>query len=211
MTVLSRFILIVTAVTGARLAQTGQRPALASMLEPGFQLVYASNGAESPPWVIDSVVRDVSLGGRTGCVRLRLRTNPTQAVASTRIHCVESMTMLNWDSLPKVWRPARPLGANSALDLPLPGGGRNRFEAGHPTMEKIVVERGATRDSVTVEVIPTTLTTFDSTGKAIRRLRERFSVALATASGGVFEVVDSTQAGGWRLNQTFDLVLLRQP
>ena len=181
------------------------------MLEPGFQLVYASNGAESPPWMIDSVVRDVSLGGRTGCVRIRLRTNPTQSIASTRIHCVDSLTMLNWDSLPKVWRPARPLGANSALDLPLPNGGRNRFEAGQPTVERIVIERGSRRDSVTVEVIPTILTTFDSTGKAIRRLRERFSVALATATGGIFELADSSHAGGWRLNQKFDLVAIRRP
>jgi hypothetical protein len=181
------------------------------MLQSGTQLVYSSDGAESPPWMIDSVVRDVSTGDRSGCVRIRLRLNPAQPTADTRVHCVDSLTMLNWDARAGVARPARPLGANAQLDLPQANGVRNRFETAKPAVERLQVVRGSSRDSVTIDVIPTTMTTYDSTGKAIRRLRERFSIALATATGGVFEVPDSTQPGGWRVNRTFDLVLIRQP
>jgi hypothetical protein len=59
-------------------------------------------------------------------------------------------------------------------------------------------------------VIPTTITIRDSaSGQVLRRVRERFSVGLATATGGVFEIPDSTSAGGWRQVQRFELIHLR--
>jgi hypothetical protein len=207
----SRLVTVVTAaLAGTALTLQGQRPVLASMLEQGMQLVYSSDGQSSPPWTIDSIVRDVSIGDHAGCIRIRLRLNPAQPTADTRIHCVDSLTMLNWDTRAGAIRPARPLGENAQLDI-RQNGGRNGFATTQPTVERVRVERGPAIDTVSVDVVPTTVTTFDSSGKAVRRLRERFSVALATATGGVFEVADSTVPGGWRTTQVFNLALIRLP
>ena len=55
------------------------------------------------------------------------------------------------------------------------------------------------------DVLFTTVTTRDSTGRVTRRLREQFAPALLTAVEGTFEVPDSTQAGGWRVLSQFRL------
>lgn len=55
------------------------------------------------------------------------------------------------------------------------------------------------------DLLFTTVTTRDSTGRAIRRLREAFAPALLTAVEGTFEVPDSTQASGWRVLSEFRL------
>jgi hypothetical protein len=54
-----------------------------------------------------------------------------------------------------------------------------------------------------LQVITTTVLTVDSLGQPKRRLRERYAVSLATATGGVFEVPDPN--AGWRAEQTFEL------
>jgi hypothetical protein len=211
MPVLSHYV-VRSAVALATLTQ-GDRPALASMLQPGMQLVYASDGVESPPWVIDSVVREVSVGGRSGCVRLRLRINPSQPNAEMRVHCSDESMMLNGDERTNTVRSARPLGDGALLELRQSNGTLVRFETSQQSTERVRTAgaAGAARDSAMIVVLPTTVTTFDSTGKAIRRLRERFSIGLATATGGVFEVADSTQPGGWRVSRKFDLVAIRYP
>jgi hypothetical protein len=58
----------------------------------------------------------------------------------------------------------------------------------------------------TFVVLPTTVTTFDSTGTAIRRLREHYVPALATALDGIFEVPDSAALGRWVVQRRFALV-----
>jgi hypothetical protein len=191
----------------------GAPESLASRLQPGMQLVYASDGIESPPWTLDSVTRNVTLGTRTGCVRLRLRTSPTQAVPDTRQHCVEGNTMLNWDERSASAQPARPLGARALLEIIQANGGRARFETGDAVVERIKVTPSsiAGEAPTAIDVLPTVVTTMDSTGKIVRRLRERFSIALATATGGVFEVPDSTQSSGWRVVRQFELVAIRVP
>ena len=190
---------------------TGLAPdRLASLLQPGMQLVYASEGVEAPPWTIDSVTRNVTLGSRSGCVRFRLRTSPTLG-PETRQHCVEGSTMLNWDDRSATSRPVRPLGARASLDVPQANGGRVRYETGEATTERINLGPAASGTPTAIDVLPTTVTTLDSTGKVVRRLRERFSIALATATGGVFEVPDSTQSTGWRVVRAFDLVAIRVP
>ena len=108
-------------------------------------------------------------------------------------------------------RPARPLGARASLEVAQPNGGRVRYETGDVAEERINVEVSGTVMPNDIPVLPTTVTTFDSTGKVVRRLRERFSIGLATATGGAFEVPDSTQTGGWRVVRRFELVAIRLP
>jgi hypothetical protein len=56
-------------------------------LKAGSTLTYGSGGREQPPWTIDSVHRDLSLGGRNGCTRIFLRMRPDQTSAPPRVAC----------------------------------------------------------------------------------------------------------------------------
>ncbi|MGH7561503.1 MAG: hypothetical protein ACRENB_10830 [Gemmatimonadales bacterium] len=61
-----------------------------------------------------------------------------------------------------------------------------------------------------IVVVATTVLTVDSLGRPKRRLRERYSPGLLTATGGVFEVPDATAAGGWREERAFELREVRK-
>ena len=199
---------------GAASTARSQATQLGGRLVPAMELVYASDGATSPPWTIDSIARELRLGSSEHCVRIRLRTSPTQATPETRTHCVQSMSMFNWDERTGQLRPARPLEPGVSLETQQPNGGRIRFETAAMEVERIPVESRSTREPVApaaLEVLPTIVTTMDSTGKVVRRLRERFSIELATATGGVFEVPDSASTGGWRTVRRFELVAIRLP
>jgi hypothetical protein len=88
-----------------------------------------------------------------------------------------------------------------SLELPRAAGGLVRYETGQRMVDTI--------SGRPFDVLPTTVTTIDSTGRAIRRLRERYALALTTAVHGVFETVDSTATSGWRVTQEFQLVAIR--
>ena len=98
-------------------------------------------------------------------------------------------------------RPSRPLRGGDSLRSPQRNGGSALCETA-ATIEELIGTR-------TITVVPTTVTTRDSTGTPVRRLRERFSIGLATATGGVFEERDLTQPGGWRIARSFELTLIR--
>ena len=59
---------------------------------------------------------------------------------------------------------------------------------------------------IRVRVLETVVVTRDSTGRQVRRLREFYSPALATATSGVFEVPDSVRANNWLIQSSFKLV-----
>jgi hypothetical protein len=206
---------IVAASLPALLASTTQATAqsrsVGFMLRPGMQLSYASDGVESPPWIIDSI-GTFSTSISPTCVRIHLRTNPSQTVPETRAHCSDSATMYQWDERTGTPRPARPLRSGMTLEVRQANGLLARFETGTMDVERVPVRLGTTATSMTpLEVLPTIVTTIDSAGRAVRRLRERFATGLATATGGVFEVPDSTQPGGWRVARRFELVAIRLP
>jgi hypothetical protein len=165
------------------------------LLRVGTTLVYSSGGVETA-WTIDSLASDTTLGDRSGCVRMRLRLGPT-APQSTRAFCADSGRLLTWDDRLQQHRAARPLIANGSLAVRSTGS-VSVFETGDFAADTI--------SGVPIDVIPTTITTRDSTGRVVRRLRERFSVQLLTATRGVFEVPDPAQQRGWRVERQFDLV-----
>ena len=161
----------------AAAAQPAER--IGGMLRPGMQLVYESGGVKTP-WTIDSVVHDTTLGVRTACVRIRLRTAPDQTLAETRAYCADSMMMSTWDGATGQHRAARPLASAGYLRTMQRGGATSTYTTDEPVVETI----GAAR----LTVSPTTVISRDSTGRVTRRLRERFSIGLATATGGAFEI-----------------------
>jgi hypothetical protein len=56
-----------------------------------------------------------------------------------------------------------------------------------------------------IRVVLTTVTTLDSLGVQKRKLRERYAVSLATATGGTFELPDSSRSGRWLTSSRFEL------
>lgn len=177
-------------------------PPLGSLLTPRMELVYASDGVETP-WAVDSVTHDTTFGGRRGCVRMRIRTSPTQQTADTRAQCADSAMMYSWDTTTSSLRAIRPLTPNTTVEFDLSGGRKTRYETTHFTRDVI--------GGQVIDVLPTTVTTLDANGRAVSRLRERFAITLATATGGTFESPDITARGGWRETRSFELVAIRPP
>lgn len=192
-------MLRVLALAAALFAVAVPRPEkIGERLRPGMVMIYVTADAETF-WHVDTVARDTTLGGRTGCVRMRIRMSNDDPVPETRSFCADSTMMYGWSQ--KDGHVAlRPISTNARFET---GGSiRAIYETGDWTTDRISGHEFA--------VLPTTITIRDtSSGKILRRVRERFSVGLATATGGVFEVPDSAAAGGWRQIQRFELIHLR--
>lgn len=180
--------------------QAHQVTRLGASLRPGMELTYESNGTRSI-WTIDSVDTEVRINAAVPCVKIVLRIG-ADARPQPRSHCVSGDTMMNWNRELDRLLPSRLLGPGT-LTLPSTSGGSVRFD----------VEPGRTVDVGTrrVVVLPTVVTTTDSSGKVIRRLTETFAPELATAVGGVFEVPDPSLPGQWRTVQRFTLVSIKDP
>ena len=173
---------------------------LASALRPGMQLVYGAGEQLQAPWVIDSVVR----GPRrewSDCAVIHLQRQPGRP-EEQRL-CVARDTMYRWRAADSTWAITRPVGPNMTWRSARPAGGRVEYRTGLPSSDTI--------SGVVLAVVPTVVTTTDSTGRAIRRLRERYAVAIATATGGTFEEADAAAPDGWRVTQTFSLREIRPP
>jgi hypothetical protein len=99
--------------------------------------------------------------------------------------------------------PQRPVGPAMELTLTRANGDVVRYVTGTVTDEVM----GGLR----IPVVETTVTTADSTGRPLRRLRERYALTLATATGGRFEVPDPAAPAGWREEQVFELREVRMP
>ena len=175
-----------------------QPPRPGAALVPGLQLVYASGTDTQPVWTVDSVAFGVTHGGRSECTRIVLRAGGP--AAEQRLLCRAADTLLTWSARANGWTPPRPVTPGVVVVVPRAAGGSVRFEATAAACESVGAARLAT--------IATTVVTTDSTGRAVRRLRERYAPGLATAIGGAFEVPDST---GWRVEREFGLVESRYP
>ena len=176
-------------------------PNLAADLRTGMLLVYASDGRDQPPWSVEFVEAGAALKENADCARLRIRRQPTQTQVEDSRLCVENRMLHGWDTARNAWLPQRPVGPGMELTLTRPNGDVVRYATGAETQEVI----GAFQ----LRVLETTVTTTDSTGQPLRRLRERYAVTLATATGGRFEVPDQSAPTGWRTQQVFELKEIR--
>ncbi len=167
-------------------------------LAPGLELVYASGADTQPAWRVDSLAQGVAHEGRKGCARIVLRTGA--AAADARLLCRAGDTLLTWSPRVNRWVLQRPVGPGLTLEVARGAGGVTRVETTATGCDEV----GAARVATVVTAIVTT----DSTGRAVRRLRERYAPALATATWGVFEAPDG---GSWRVEREFTLVALRYP
>ena len=187
-------------VSGERSAPAARQSAgdaLASALRPGLRLVYASGATEQPAWTVDSVTHGVAVAQRQGCARIVLRTRPEQPAPEVRLVCRGGDTLFAWNAAAGALRVQRPVGAGMSIALPQSNGGTVRYETGGAG--------DATVSGRPFRFVHTTVTTHDASGRVVRRLRERYAIALATALDGVFEVPDSAATSGWREAQRFVL------
>jgi hypothetical protein len=176
-------------------------PKLASDLRQGMTLVYASGGQDQPAWSIVSLEVGAALKDQADCARLRIRRRPDEMEPDDSRLCVEHQTLYAWDTDRAAWLPQRPVGPDMDLTIPRAGGGSVRYVTGIVGVDVI----GARR----LRVVDTTVTTMDAAGKAVRRLRERYALSLATATGGRFETPDPERPGEWRTQQIFELREIR--
>lgn len=171
----------------------------ASLLRPGMELVYSSNDQDQPPWFIDSVRADSSLRPGSDCVVLHQRRQPGQAQPEESRLCLANDTLFSWSTERNEWRPQRPVRPGMVMEFTRANGSKVRYEVGGTGQERV------TGLPAPVPVVLTTVTTMDSLGRPVRRLRELYAISLVTATGGEFEVADSTAADGWKSQQRFRL------
>jgi len=174
-------------------------PRVAADLSPGVQLHYTAGTQFTSPWIVDSVAVGVPLMPGADCARFTIRRGE-QAPNESR-YCVLRDTMFVWDARRSAWTAQRPVGPRMTMVHARVGGDTVRYTTDTLTFETI--------SGVRVPVLPTTVLTLDSLGKPRRRLRERYALSLATATGGVFEAADGN--GGWRPEQIFELQRLVRP
>jgi hypothetical protein len=78
------------------------------------------------------------------------------------------------------------------------------------SLGRVVFTTGAmetdTISAVPIPVVVTRVSTFDSSGRELRRLDERYAPGLLTATSGAFAVPDTARAGAWRVTTRFELV-----
>jgi hypothetical protein len=166
-----------------------------SSLKLGMQLVYNSQGREGAPWRVDSLDLNARFGNRTPCSVVRF------GARDLRRTCVDGDTLFAWNEIRQALLPTRPVGAGMSMRVLGANGQTLLYETS--TADTV------TLSDIRVPVMRTTIITVDSTGKRIRRLRERYALGLATAIDGIFEV--PADSGGWRVEREFSLVRIVPP
>ena len=189
-------LLVMGGLLGAR-----ENARLASQLEAGMQLLYESEGERQPPWSIDSVTLGAPWRERSECAVVHVRRRPDQGPAEENRLCLANDTLYGWDTKASDWIVLRPVGPRMSWTSGPAGGAVVRYETGEAAAETI--------SGRVIPTLQTTVTTADSTGRPKRRLRERYALSLATATGGVFEKPDSSRAGIWLRQRSFELREIR--
>jgi hypothetical protein len=161
-----------------------------------MKLTYASGGNEQPPWVVDSLDLEARWQNQTSCGYVRFGSRDVRRL------CVSADTLFSWNEQQSRLIATRPVGANMTLRVATSTGGHVIYETG-------AVER-VTLSGHIFDALSTTVTTYNAEGAVVRRLRERYVLALVTALGGVFEVPDPQRAGQWNVQQEFVLARIEK-
>jgi hypothetical protein len=163
-----------------------------SALSKGMRLVYGSGTSEQAPWVVDSLDLRASWQNIKPCTYIRF------GASDIRRLCLQRDTLFTWNETQARLIATRPVGPRMSMRIATSSGGQALYET--------TDFADAAVSGQSYQALPTTVTTFDANGRVLRRLRERYVLALATALDGVFEVPDSTAAGRWLTQREFALV-----
>ena len=165
-------------------------------LRDGLTFVVGT-GENETPWVVDSLTRGIAIGDHKTCVRFRLRIGTTPPVTRIFCHRGNELHTLRLDGELVSTRPIVPGTYTSRPS----DGSVVTFEVAAPSVDTI--------SGIAIPVLPTVITTRDSTGRLIRRRTERFSVSHLTALSSTSSVPDSTKPGGSRQTQRFAISRIR--
>jgi hypothetical protein len=166
-----------------------------------MQLLYESEGEQQPPWSIDSVSLGATLRQGAECAVVHLRRRPDQSFPDEHRLCLAHDTLYRWEAKRAEWTIVRPVGPRMSWTTRQAGGDVVRYETKETAEERI--------SGRAIPVVHTTVTTSDSTGRPKRRIRERYALSLTTATGSTFEMPDSSRAGEWRGQRSFELREIR--
>jgi hypothetical protein len=173
---------------------------LASRLSEGAQLFYFTDGRAQPPWIVDSVRSGQALRPNADCASLTIRRSPSDRSPERSRLCVSGDTLYRLQP-GKDWAPSRPVGPDMTLTIVKPNGDSVLYETG--AMGEDLVSGNA------IQVVSTTITTVDARGRPRFRVRERYAVSLATATGGLIENPDPGAAGQWVTKHNYSLKELK--
>jgi hypothetical protein len=188
---------IILLLVSLLLAQDPSARGIGAGLRPGMRLVYGSGEQLQEPWMVDSVRVAVPLRASSDCAVIHQRRTPLRP-EEMRL-CVARDTLYRWRATDSTWVISRPVGPSMTWTSARAAGGSVEYATSALAVDTI--------SGFAIPVVPTVVTTRDSTGRAIRRLTERYAPGLATATGGTFEEADL--AGGWRVSQVFALREIR--
>jgi hypothetical protein len=191
----------VAALLAAGLPGAREQARLASSLEAGMQLLYESDGEQQPPWSIDSVRVGAALREGSECAVIQMRRRPDQSPPEESQLCLANDTLYRWEAKRADWAIMRPVGPRMNWTSRKANGDLVRYETGETAEERI--------SGRAIQVVHTTVTTSDSTGRPNHRLRERYALSLTTATGGTFEMPDSSRSGDWHGQRSFELREIR--
>ncbi len=166
----------------------------ASGLSKGMKLIYSSNGEEQSPWEIKNIESDISLEGWKNCARLEISYGDG---AESRSECIteDGFLMVNYGG---GWRQSRPVYEKMILEKKNPSGS---LVAKYTTSEfSNVLIGGVSYSALQTEVI-----NYNPDGSIKNRLLEKYSVGMATALEGAFQIPDNHNDSGWQTVNAFHL------
>ncbi|MGQ0646507.1 MAG: hypothetical protein ACT4P7_02990 [Gemmatimonadaceae bacterium] len=187
--------LLCTAALGA------QQPAPGSALSAGAVMVYLANGTDRMEWPVDSVQHAVEQGGKAGAVRVFYGPRADAPAAFSRTVWSDGTVLHEWDVRDRKWVAQRPVVPNGRVIA-------TRLN-GDTIVYQTATARQSTAGGVLVEVLETTVTTYDVNGGVKRKLTELYAPALLTAVQGEFARPDPSRAGAWIVEQRFQLTEYR--
>lgn len=170
-----------------------------ALLKPGMQLSYEAEGKRSAPWVVESVQLDVPFEGRDPSSFVAIRKDGPSSPAEEQRLARERGILFEHGN--QGWAASRPVRPGLVVEKKnTEGRVVGRFRAHALALESI--------GGMLIPVVHTTLEFLNPHGQPARRLRERYAIGLATATGGVFETADPAAPGGFKPTLRFRLVAI---
>lgn len=188
-------ILVLAAVTVAPLR--AQPPG--NLLREGMTLVYSANGKPGDRWKVEKILHDQEHAGQKGATLIQYAAAEPGVQPEIRWRRLVDSTLHTFDEETGEWSASRPVGPGITWEEKDPTGRVTaRYATGAAGTDRIGERE--------IPIVETTISFLDDQGQVSRRLRERYSLGLETATQGIFEVPDPATPGQWKPTLTFELI-----
>lgn len=169
-----------------------------TLLRAGMTLVYQADGKPGDRWKVEKVEHDQEHAGQTGVTLIQYAASEPGGAPERRWRRTAGQELHAFDEETGTWEISRPIGPSMTWEKK-DGSGRvtTRYETGTATTDRV--------GDQALSVLETNITFLDDKGQITRRLRERYCLALETATYGVFEIPDPAAPGQWKPTLEFAL------